>query len=92
MSIKRNGNIFDKYDIKWVISISISTFILAIFFSIITENSIDNLNTFLSFLLLFIIIVIGVMFDILGIALLQRQKKNHFILCQPKKLVRGMLL
>lgn len=60
---------FYKYNMKWVLFISVGTFILAIIFSIITETSIERLSTVISFIVLLVIIIIGILFDTLGIAI-----------------------
>ena len=60
---------FYKYNMKWVLFISVGTFILAIIFSIITETSIERLSTVISFIVLLLIIIIGILFDTLGIAI-----------------------
>lgn len=68
MNKKEDISFFKKYDIKWVIVITIWTFIAAIIFSIITESLVENLNVLLAFIILILIIFIGVFFDTIGIA------------------------
>jgi CBS domain containing-hemolysin-like protein len=58
----------DKYNINWVRAISFWTFIMAIVFSIITESLVKNLDIFLAFIILILVISIGIFFDIIGIA------------------------
>ena len=58
MNKKEDNNFLDKCNMKWVIMITIWTFIMAIVFSIITEGLVKNLNIF-AFILI-IIIVIGI--------------------------------
>lgn len=58
----------DKYNINWVRAISFWTFIMAIVFSIITESLVKNLDIFLAFIILVLVISIGIFFDIIGIA------------------------
>lgn len=58
----------NKYNLKWVYTITIITFLLAIAFSVISENLVQRLNIIFAMLILLIIIVIGIVFDIIGIS------------------------
>lgn len=58
----------EKYNIKWIILISIWTFLMAIVFTVVSERLVENLNVFMSFIVLLSIILIGIVFDIIGIA------------------------
>ena len=68
MSKKDGDSFINRYNLKWVITISIWTFITAGLFNSITETLAKNLDILLSFILLGTIILIGVLFDIIGIA------------------------
>lgn len=85
MARKPNSNLFKKYNIQWIIGITIWTFILAVIFSLLTENLIDNLNLIFSFVILIIIIVIGIIFDIIGIAI-TRAEETPFHSMAAKKI------
>lgn len=52
----------------WIIKISILTFILAIGISVVAEVTIKNFNIWGSLLILLTIIALGVIFDVIGIA------------------------
>lgn len=65
----------NKYNIRWILSISLWTFIMAILFSLITENLLIHLDIFFGFLILLIIISIGIFFDIIGIAVTASDEK-----------------
>lgn len=84
MNGNNKNNIFRKYNIKWVITISIGTLILAMVFTFITEKSINKLNTVLSFIILFLIIIIGIIFDILGIAVTKAEEKSFHSMAAKK--------
>ncbi len=61
---------------KWVIMITIWTFIMAIVFSIITEGLVKKSKyIFFAFIILIIIIAIGIFFDIIGIAVTTAEEK-----------------
>ena len=57
-----------KNNINWIISVFITTFLLSITFSFISTNSISNLSIFPASLILILVIFIGVIFDIIGVA------------------------
>lgn len=64
-----------KHNIKWVIKTILWTFAMAIFFSLITEKLMENLNIFFAFIILIVIIFIGIIFDIIGIAVTSADEK-----------------
>ena len=80
----KNEDFFIKYNIKWVISISIGTFILAAIFTLLTENSINSLSTFSSFIVLFVIIIVGIVFDMFGIAVTKAEEKPFHSMAAKK--------
>lgn len=54
--------------IKWIIQVFITTFILSICFSYISTNGVSKLSIFPAVVILFIVIFIGILFDIVGVA------------------------
>ncbi len=72
---KKENNFFKKYNFKWILSITIWTFLLAIVFSIITENLTTNLGLISSLIILLFIILLGIFFDIIGIAVTRAEEK-----------------
>lgn len=75
MSKKNKNSIFEKYNFKWVFFISIWTFIFAAVFSVITENLVANIGILMAFIVLVIVIIIGISFDIIGIAVTAAKEK-----------------
>ena len=67
---KKNNNKekSDKSALRWFITISITTFILSITFSFISTNAISNLPIFPAILVLILVVFIGIIFDIIGVA------------------------
>jgi len=57
-----------KYNIRWVINITFVTFILAIVMSLSSEVLLRNTEINVAFFILIIIILIGVIFDLIGIS------------------------
>ncbi len=72
---KKKNNLFEKYNFKWVIIISIWTFVMAAIFSVITESLVQNLKTLLAFIVLITIITIGIIFDTIGIAVTTAEER-----------------
>ena len=65
---KQVKNDKSKSDIKWLISVFILTFVLSITFSFISTNSITKLSIFPALLILLLVILIGIVFDIIGVS------------------------
>lgn len=74
MAKKETEGIFKKYNFRWVILISLWTFLSAVVFSIITENLVANLDILMAFIVLVFVIFIGVIFDTIGIAVAVAQE------------------
>lgn len=55
-------------DYKWIVTIVIITFIIAIIFTTISETIIPNVSIIFSILLTLIFIALGIVFDIIGVA------------------------
>lgn len=75
MNNKKENNFLNRYNFKWILSITIWTFLLAIVFSLITENLTTNLGFISSLIILLLIILIGIFFDIIGIAVTRAEEK-----------------
>ena len=58
----------DNSELKWFITVFITTFILSIIFSYISTNAISRLELFPATLILIVTIFVGIIFDIIGVA------------------------
>lgn len=65
-----------KYNHKWVFIITLWTFFLAIVVSVITESVMRSFNIILAFITLIAIILLGVFFDIIGIAVAASNERS----------------
>ena len=65
---KENKEQKDHSDIGWFIKIFFTTFILSIVFSFISSNGITNLSLIPAILILLLVILVGIGFDIIGVA------------------------
>lgn len=55
-------------DLNWVIKITLCALFISFIFSLITDNLVPNINATLGILLVLIIIIIGVVFDMIGVS------------------------
>ncbi|MBQ9018713.1 MAG: hypothetical protein IJ097_00140 [Bacilli bacterium] len=58
----------EKVDIKWIIIIVITTFVLSILLSFIANSTIPNLSLIIGIIITFTFIIIGIIFDIIGVS------------------------
>ena len=65
---KEKNNKKDSSQLKWFITISITTFILSMFFSFISSTAITGLSIIPAIIVLIAVIVVGILFDIIGVA------------------------
>ena len=66
--MKKNKKDKNQSRYKWILKITIASFIISIFFSFISEIAIPNVSILLGIVLTLLIICIGVIFDMIGVA------------------------
>lgn len=76
-----------RHAIKWTIFISILTFTLAILFSVASNTLLNGLNWALGMLVVLFLIMIGILFDIIGIAATAADEKPFHAMASER--VRG---
>lgn len=64
----KNNDKKEPSNMKWFFTIFITTFILSIVFSFISSTAITGLNVIPATIILLVIILIGIIFDIVGVA------------------------
>lgn len=74
----------NRYNMKWVLFIAIWTFFMSGIISIITENLVNNLDILMAFIVLIIIMLIGIIFDIIGIAVTTSEEKPFHAMAANK--------
>ena len=72
---------------SWVIFIAITTFVLSLLFSFISNTVIANLNIILGILVLVVVILIGVVFDLIGVAVTVGNEEDFH--AQASKKIKG---
>ncbi len=74
-------------DYKWIIQIFFISFIISILFSFTSEMVIPNVNIFIGTLILIVFIVIGIAFDMIGVAVTSSDEAPFHAMASRK--VRG---
>lgn len=58
----------DLIDYSWILKIVISSFIISVIFTLISKTAIPNIGIFLGIILTLVFVLLGVVFDMVGIA------------------------
>lgn len=58
----------DLIDYSWIIKIVISSFVISVIFTLISKTAIPNIGIFLGIILTLVFVLLGVVFDMIGIA------------------------
>lgn len=82
---KKRLNKNEECDLKWIFTVLILTFVMSIFFSYISTTSIEKLNIIPAIFLLLFVILVGIFFDIIGVAV-TIAKENNFHAKAAKKI------
>jgi len=72
---------------SWVIVVAISTFFLSLIFSFISNTAISKLNILLGLVVLFLVILIGIVFDLIGVAVTVGNEEDFH--AQASKKIKG---
>ncbi|MDD3839188.1 MAG: hypothetical protein PHP06_01260 [Clostridia bacterium] len=73
-----------KSKIRWALTISMWTFILAFLLSILSESLMKAINLVFAIILLLVIILIGIIFDIIGTAVTAADQTPFHSMCSKK--------
>ncbi len=65
----------EKVNIKWVIQITLIAFFISFFLSFISETTIPNLSLVFGFVLTLVFVCLGILFDIIGVAVTSADEK-----------------
>jgi len=68
MKIRQERSEKPDSNVKWYVKVIICTFILSIFFSYISQNGVSNLPIIPAILILVVVIFIGIIADMIGVA------------------------
>lgn len=78
------SDLWEKYNLKWVITVTIWTFFLAMGISVSSEVILSNAQIYLAIITLIVIILIGVLADIIGIAVTSASEKPFHAMAANK--------
>lgn len=62
---KQNGN---AVNVRWIATISITSFLLSVLMSYTSKRALESVGNIIAFVILFVFISIGILFDIIGVA------------------------
>ncbi|MBK5251957.1 MAG: hypothetical protein JJE29_04915 [Peptostreptococcaceae bacterium] len=65
----------NRYKYRWIIHVTIITFVFSFLLNSVSKTLLDNIGIVFGFLLLLIIVFIGIIFDIIGIAVATADRK-----------------
>ena len=80
----------NKIDKKWIFTITISAFLISLVFSLATEMIIPNVSIILSTILLIIVILLGIVFDMVGVSVTVANLKKFNSMASQK--IKGATL
>lgn len=86
-SLKKEKKYNQKSNYGWILQITVLAFIISLTFSFTSENVIPNVNLFIGIILVILFIAIGVLFDMIGIAVATADEKPFHSMSAQK--VRG---
>lgn len=70
--------------IRWLITVIITTFILSLFFNYISTGAIAKLDVIPAVLVLILVILLGILFDIIGVAITVADEKEFHAMATKK--------
>jgi CBS domain containing-hemolysin-like protein len=77
-------NFYNKYNLKWVIPITIWTFVISIILSVFSESLVQRFDLVVAFIILLMIILIGIIFDVVGVAVTSANEKPFHAMAANK--------
>lgn len=72
---KQNKNVSLKADYKWIVTITLTAFIITFVMSIFSELALKDINLLLGVLIVLLFIFLGIIFDMIGISVTVADKK-----------------
>lgn len=72
---------------SWVIGVAITTFILSLLFSFISNTTVSKLNLLSGFIVLVLVILIGIIFDLIGVSVTVANEEDFH--AQASKKIKG---
>lgn len=76
-----------KKDFKWIVTITLVAFVITILFSLGSQSILEEVNIVVGIIIIFVFILLGVLFDIIGVAVQSSQEESFHAMASKK--VRG---
>ena len=71
----------------WVITVAVTTFLLSLFFSYISNTAISNLTIIPGIIILVVVVLLGILFDLIGISVTIAKEEEFHAMASKK--IRG---
>ncbi|MDX9918141.1 MAG: hypothetical protein RBT15_09030 [Gudongella sp.] len=84
MAKREDESFYKKYNVRWVLLITLWTFLISMALSVFAEGLIKNLDVVLGFVILIFFIFIGIVFDIIGISVTTADEKPFHAMAANK--------
>lgn len=81
---KNNKKKKSNTDYNWVLKITISAFLISLFFSFVSENILPNANLIMGIILVLVFIILGVIFDMIGVSVTASDEKQFHSMSSRK--------
>lgn len=66
--LSKDKSSLKKANYSWIIKITIMAFLISLFFSFCSEKLLPSINIILGIIVIFLVIIIGILFDMIGVA------------------------
>lgn len=80
----KTNNKDNKKELRWFITVFITTFLLSLLFSFISTTAISNLKIIPAFIILIVVVFLGVIFDIIGVAVTVADENDFHAMASKK--------
>ena len=81
---KKSGGIMKKMDFRWALRLVGITFVISIVLSMISSNLLEKVGFGIAFVVLFAFVLLGIVFDIVGIAMTAASEKPFHSMASRK--------
>jgi len=73
-----------RFDVKWIITVFIASFFITVVFSFLSNELLNDINIIAAVLVLVFFILVGVLFDIIGLAIATAEEKQFHSMAARK--------
>ncbi len=80
---KKKTKLF-RIDFKWVISITFFSFLISMLLSYASSEAIQHVNNLIAFIILLAVVILGIVFDIIGVAATSGDEKQFHSMAAKK--------